>query len=361
MEASNKFFTSTKGGEQARHAVTTNTKTATDKEIENKLRPQFLMDYVGQTKIKSNIKVYITAAKKRGEPLDHVLLYGPAGLGKTTLSNIIANEMGSQIKITAGPVLSRAADLAGILTNLSSGDVLFIDEIHRLPATVEEVLYGAMEDFTLDFVAGKGAGANNIRLPLKPFTLIGATTKAGSVSAPLRDRFGVLSRLELYDIEELSQIVLRSAAILGVEIEKDAVCEIAKCSRGTPRIANRLLKRVRDYAEVSDLKVIDLQTAKVAMKQMEIDDLGLDPMDRRILSCMIEKFGGGPVGLENIASVVGEDSGTIEDVYEPYLIRLGFVARTPKGRVTLSGAYKHLGIEIDKDKQKILKEIEKNN
>ncbi|MDR0850371.1 MAG: Holliday junction branch migration DNA helicase RuvB [Christensenellaceae bacterium] len=358
MEAPNKFFASTKDGHETRHTATTNTKTATDKEIENKLRPQFLVDYVGQTKIKSNIEIYITAAKKRGEPLDHVLLYGPAGLGKTTLSNIIANEMGSKIKITAGPVLSRAADLAGILTNLSAGDVLFIDEIHRLPATVEEVLYGAMEDFTIDFVAGKGAGANNIRLPLKPFTLIGATTKAGSVSSPLRDRFGVLSRLELYSIEELSQIITRSAKILGAEITKEAVFETAKCSRGTPRIANRLLKRVRDYAEVENAKAIDLQIAVKAMKQMDIDVLGLDPMDRRILGCMIEHFGGGPVGLENIASVVGEDSGTIEEVYEPYLIRLGFITRTPKGRVALSGAYKHLGIKLDKTKQELLNEYE---
>lgn len=335
------------------------TRTMTDVEIENSLRPTTLNDYVGQKKIKDSLTIYIEAAKNRKEALDHVLLYGPPGLGKTTLSHIIANELGSQIKITSGPTIEHAADLAAILTNLNKNDVLFIDEIHRLNHSVEEILYPAMEDYALDFIVGKGPSARNMRLKIQPFTLIGATTKAGSISSPLRDRFGVLARLELYNTEELATIVKRSAGILGIAIDDDAVIEIGKRSRGTPRIANRILKRVRDYAEVKGNGKIDINIAKAALNLMEIDDLGLDFIDRRILQNVLNKFNGGPVGLDTLAAATGEESGTIEDVYEPYLIQLGFIARTPRGRIALAPAYKHMGIKLDEEKQKQLNNIQK--
>ncbi len=335
------------------------TRTLTDVEIENSLRPTTLNEYVGQKKIKDSLTIYIEAAKNRKEALDHVLLYGPPGLGKTTLSHIIANELGSQIKITSGPTIEHAADLAAILTNLNKNDVLFIDEIHRLNHSVEEILYPAMEDYALDFIVGKGPAARNMRLKIQPFTLIGATTKAGSISSPLRDRFGVLARLELYSTEELATIVKRSANILNITIDDAAVTEIGKRSRGTPRIANRILKRVRDYAEVKGNGTIDLKTAKAALTLMEIDDLGLDFIDRRILSAILNKFGGGPVGLDTLAAATGEEAGTIEDVYEPYLIQLGFIARTPRGRIALASAYKHMGVELSDDKQTQLNSIQK--
>ena len=316
----------------------TSGKTLTDLEIENNLRPLSIDEYIGQDKIKSNINVYIQAAKKRKEPLDHVLLYGPPGLGKTTLSHIIANELGSQIKVTSGPVIEHAADLAAILTNLGKNDVLFIDEIHRLNKTVEEILYPAMEDFALDFIVGKGPSAKNMRLKIQPFTLIGATTKAGMLTSPLRDRFGVICRLELYTPEELQVILKRSASILNIEIDEDASLDIARRSRGTPRIANRLLKRVRDYAIVLGSGVINKKITDQALSKMEIDELGLDFIDRKILDSIIHKFGGGPVGLDTLSATIGEDAGTIEDVYEPYLLQLGFIARTPRGRVAMENA-----------------------
>lgn len=322
----------------------TSTKNLTDAEIENSLRPNSFDEYIGQTKVKEALSVYIKAAKSRKESLDHVLLYGPPGLGKTTLSHIIANELGAQFKVTSGPAIEHAADLAAILTNLNQNDVLFIDEIHRLNKSVEEILYPAMEDFALDFIVGKGPSARNMRLKIKPFTLIGATTRAGMLTNPLRDRFGVICRLELYSTDDLKVIVKRSAGILGCQIDDDASVEIAKRSRGTPRIANRLLKRIRDYAEVQGEGKITKDIADKTLDIMEIDDIGLDNIDRKIMLSIINKFGGGPVGLETLAATISEDATTIEDVYEPYLLQLGFIARTPRGRVAMPPAYEHLKI-----------------
>lgn len=311
---------------------------------ENVLRPKTLSEYIGQTKVKENMKVYIEAAKKREEPLDHVLLYGPPGLGKTTLANIISHEMNSNLKITSGPAIEKPGDLAALLTNLSEFDVLFIDEIHRLNKSVEEILYPALEDFTLDIIIGKGPSARSIRLDLPKFTLIGATTRAGALTTPLRDRFGIVERLELYNSEDLTTIVKRSANILNIAIENEAALEIAKRSRGTPRIANRLLKRVRDYAAVLGDGTITLDISKIALSKLDIDDIGLDSIDRRLLQTLIEKYKGRPVGIETLATTLGEEITTIEDVYEPYLIQIGYISRTPRGRVALPDAYKHLNI-----------------
>ena len=325
-----------------------------DAETEFSLRPKTLEEYVGQEKAKENLKIYIDAAKKRGEVLDHVLLYGPPGLGKTTLSGIIANEMGVNIRVTSGPAIEKQGDLAALLTNLGENDILFIDEIHRLQRSVEEVLYPAMEDFSLDIIIGKGPSARSIRLPLNKFTLIGATTRAGQLSTPLRDRFGVVLKLELYTNEELALIVKRSARLLEIEISDEGAMEIASRSRGTPRIANRLLKRVRDFAQVKGDGVIDREIADYALGKLEIDELGLDNIDRRMLETIIKFYDGGPVGLDTLAATVGEEAITLEDVYEPYLMQIGFLSRTPRGRCVTRLAYEHLGIPmISKQKKAI--------
>lgn len=316
-----------------------------EEKLEKTLRPKTLDEYIGQTKVKESMKIYIKAAKKRKEPLDHCLFYGPPGLGKTTISGIIANEMHSKIKITSGPAIEKPGDLAGLLTSLEEFDVLFIDEIHRLSKVVEEILYPALEDFVLDITIGKGAEAKSIRIDLPKFTLIGATTKAGSLTTPLRDRFGIVQRLELYSVEDLSTIVKRSSKILEVEIDEESSKEIARRSRGTPRIANRLLKRVRDYALVLGDGKINLKITKHALNELEIDELGLEETDRRMLTMMIVQYSGRPVGIEALAASLGEEIDTIEDVYEPYLLQIGFIARTPRGRIALQPAYEHLGYD----------------
>lgn len=309
------------------------------------LRPQYLDDYIGQKGVKENLKIFIEAARRRGEPLDHVLFYGPPGLGKTTLAGIIANELGVNIKITSGPAIERAGDLAAILTYLEENDVLFIDEIHRLNRSVEEVLYSAMEDYALDIIIGKGPSARSIRLDLARFTLIGATTRAGSLSAPLRDRFGVISKFELYTVEELAEIIRRTARILGVTADEDSLVEMAKRSRGTPRVANRMLKRIRDFSQVKGNGIIDMEITREALEALGVDELGLERLDREILSGIIERFNGGPVGIDTIAASIGEERVTIEDVYEPYLIQTGLLYRTQKGRMVSPAGYKHMGLQ----------------
>ena len=321
--------------------------TIEDEKIENHLRPQMLDEYVGQAALKEKLKVYIEAAKQRNEALDHVLFYGPPGLGKTTFAGVIANEMGVNIKITSGPAIEKPGDMAAILNNLKEGDVLFIDEIHRLNRQVEEVLYPAMEDYVLDIMIGKGSSAKSIRLELPPFTLVGATTRVGLLSAPLRDRFGVVSKLEFYSVEELTKIIIRSADVLNVDIEPSGAVEMARRSRGTPRLANRLLKRVRDFAQVKYDGIITKEVADFALDLLEVDKKGLDKTDRLLLETMINKFQGGPVGLDTISAAIGEDSGTVEDVYEPYLIQNGLISRTPRGRIVTEAAYSHLGLKYE--------------
>ncbi len=328
----------------AKRIITTDI-TEEDQKNECSLRPKLLSDYVGQEKAKGNLKIYIEAAKQRGDSLDHVLFYGPPGLGKTTLAGIIANEMGVHMKVTSGPAIEKPGEMAAILNNLQEGDILFVDEIHRLNRQVEEVLYPAMEDFAIDIMIGKGSSARSIRLDLPKFTLVGATTRAGLLTAPLRDRFGVIHHLEFYTVEELKTIILRSASLLDVEIDEAGALELAKRSRGTPRLANRLLKRVRDFAQVKYEGKIDQKVASFALDLLEVDTCGLDQVDRRLLLTLIEKFNGGPVGLDTLAAAIGEDSGTIEDVYEPYLIQNGFLNRTPRGRMATELAFHHLGIE----------------
>ena len=328
----------------AKRIITTDI-TEEDQKNEGSLRPKLLSDYVGQEKAKGNLKIYIEAAKQRGDSLDHVLFYGPPGLGKTTLAGIIANEMGVHMKVTSGPAIEKPGEMAAILNNLQEGDILFVDEIHRLNRQVEEVLYPAMEDFAIDIMIGKGSSARSIRLDLPKFTLVGATTRAGLLTAPLRDRFGVIHHLEFYTVEELKTIILRSASLLDVEIDEAGALELAKRSRGTPRLANRLLKRVRYFAQVKYEGKIDQKVASFALDLLEVDTCGLDQVDRRLLLTLIEKFNGGPVGLDTLAAAIGEDSGTIEDVYEPYLIQNGFLNRTPRGRMATELAFHHLGIE----------------
>ena len=328
----------------AKRIITTDI-TEEDQKNEGSLRPKLLSDYVGQEKAKGNLKIYIEAAKQRGDSLDHVLFYGPPGLGKTTLAGIVANEMGVHMKVTSGPAIEKPGEMAAILNNLQEGDILFVDEIHRLNRQVEEVLYPAMEDFAIDIMIGKGSSARSIRLDLPKFTLVGATTRAGLLTAPLRDRFGVIHHLEFYTVEELKTIILRSASLLDVEIDEAGALELAKRSRGTPRLANRLLKRVRDFAQVKYEGKIDQKVASFALDLLEVDTCGLDQVDRRLLLTLIEKFNGGPVGLDTLAAAIGEDSGTIEDVYEPYLIQNGFLNRTPRGRMATELAFHHLGIE----------------
>lgn len=327
----------------AKRSITTEF-TEEDAGIENSLRPQMLRDYIGQEKVKKNLKIYIEAAKQRGDSLDHVLLYGPPGLGKTTLACIIANEMGTNIKITAGPAIEKPGEMAAILNNLQDGDVLFVDEIHRLNRQVEEVLYPAMEDYVIDIMIGKGASARSVRLDLPHFTLIGATTRAGMLSAPLRDRFGVVNRLSFYSTQELRQIILHSAEVLDVEIDEEGSLELAQRSRGTPRLANRLLKRVRDFAQIRYDGRITKEVTDFALDLLEVDKLGLDQIDRQIIMTMIQNFGGGPVGLDNLAVSIGEDAGTLEDVYEPYLVQNGLIIRTPRGRMVSDEGYRHFGI-----------------